>query len=104
MTGLVPRIGCTADSMSILSQSDRHRLIDRERMCRTPEPVAAVARRLQAEKPRVPVRIMNEADVLDHEIELLPLPFRLPGEMRFLGLLAQPRDFDLIGCREDNLQ
>src|ERR1700739_3222981 len=72
-------------------------------MCRTPEPVAAIARRLQAEQPLVPVGVVNKADVLDHEIELLAFPLRLPGEMRLLELLAQPRDFQSIRSREENL-
>jgi hypothetical protein len=72
-------------------------------MCRTPKPVAAIARRLQAEKPTVPVRVVRKANVLDHEIELLPLPFRFPGEMRLLELLAQSRYFDSVRSREENL-
>jgi hypothetical protein len=50
--------------------------------------VAAIPRRLQAEKPLVPVCVMYKTDVLDLKIELLPFPFGLPGEMRLFQLLA----------------
>src|ERR1700747_162125 len=73
-------------------------------MCRTPEPMATIARRLHAEKPTVPVRIVSKTNVLYSEIALLTLPLRLPGKMRFLELLPQPGDFNPIRSREENLE
>jgi hypothetical protein len=73
-------------------------------MCRLPEPVSAIARRLQAEKPPVPVWVMDEANVLDRKIELLPLPFRRPGKVRIFEPLPEPRNLDRIRRREENLE
>jgi hypothetical protein len=73
-------------------------------MCRTPEPIFPISRRLQAEEPLVPKGIMNEADVLDLEFELLPPPFHFPGEVRFLELLPESGKFDPIRRREENLE
>src|SRR4051794_40226688 len=69
-----------------------------------PKPVSSIARRLQAEEPPVPVWVMNEANVLDRKIELLPPRFRRPGKVRLFELLSQPRHLDRIGRREENLE
>ena len=53
-----------------------------------PQPDLAIMGRLQAENPLIPVGIMGEADVFDLEIGLPPLPFRRPGQMRLVELLA----------------
>src|SRR6185437_7797064 len=79
---------------------DRHHAPARDDMHRAPEPGLAVMRGLQAEQPPVPVGVVNEADVLELEFELLPLPFRRPGEMRLVELLPQLRKLDHIGLRE----
>src|SRR5262249_43313908 len=72
-----------------------------EDMGGAPEQRFAVARRLQAEKPLIPVGIMLEADVFDSVLVLPCRPFHHPGEMRFVELLTQLRDLDLIGLRKD---
>src|SRR4029079_6157848 len=73
-------------------------------MRRLPEPVSSVARRLQAEEPLVPERVVNKTDVLGHKVELPAPPFRLPCEVRFFELLSQPGKFYRIRRREENLK
>src|SRR3954470_12488139 len=81
--------------------SDRQSTTGQDDARRTPDPGLAVARRLQAEEVLVPMRVVGEADVLDHERLLLPLPFDRPGEMCFLQMLPQLGEFDHIGRWED---
>ena len=73
-------------------------------MCRLPEPVSAIARRLHAEKPPIPFCFMDEANVLDRKIELLPLLSRRPGKVRIFELLPEPRNLDRVRRREENLE
>jgi hypothetical protein len=58
--------------------------------------------RLQGENPPVPIGIMGEADVIDFEIGLPSFPFRRPGEMGFVELLAKLGNLDRIGIRKKN--
>src|SRR6185437_11250486 len=60
-------------------------------MRRLPEPVSSVARRLQAEEPLVPERVVNKTDVLGHKVELPAPPFRLPCEVRFFQAATATR-------------
>src|SRR4051794_24391271 len=70
-------------------RSDRQSTAGQDDARRLPDPGLAIARRLQAEEALVPMRVVGEADVLDHERLLLPFPLDRPGEMRFLQLLPQ---------------
>jgi hypothetical protein len=67
-----------------------------------PEPVFSVMGRLQAEKALVPVRIVEEANILNLEFLLPRLPFLRPGQMRFVELLAQLGNFDLVRNGKNN--
>jgi hypothetical protein len=59
-------------------------------------------RRLQAENPLVPKGIVREANVLDLEFLLSCFPFSRPCEMRFVELLTQPGNFDLVRNGKNN--
>jgi hypothetical protein len=59
-----------------------------------PEPGLAIMRGLQTENPFVPVWIMDEADVLDLEVNLSLFPLFRPSQMRFIELLPQFGDFN----------
>jgi hypothetical protein len=47
---------------------------------------------------------MGEANILDLEFLLPCSPFRHPGEMRLVELLAKFGDFDLVRMRKKNLE
>jgi hypothetical protein len=47
---------------------------------------------------------MGEADVFNLELILSSLPFRRPGQMRFVELLTKSGNFNLVGLREKNLK
>ena len=47
---------------------------------------------------------MGEANVFDLEIGLLFLPFRRPGQMRFIELLPKLGDLERIGRRKENTE
>jgi hypothetical protein len=59
-----------------------------------PKPGFAIVRGLQAEKPLVPVWIVDETDVRDLEVSLSLFPLFRPSQMRFVELLPQFGDFD----------
>src|SRR6185437_735394 len=84
--------------------SDRKSTEDDDHMGGPPEPRAAIARGLQAEKSPVPVRIMGETDVLDLELSLPSFPFRRPGQMRFIELLPKFGDLKRIAGRKENTE
>jgi hypothetical protein len=61
-------------------------------------------RRLDAEDPRVPTRVMAKANILDFEISLSLFPFPGPGQMRLVELLTKSGNLDLVRLREKNLK
>jgi hypothetical protein len=65
-----------------------------------PEPSPTIARGLQAEKPFIPMRVMNETNILDLEIGLTCSPFYRPSQVGFVELLPQFGDFNRIGRRK----
>lgn len=67
-----------------------------------PEPGFPVAGRLQAEYSFVPVGVVGEANVFDSEILLLLFPLLRPGKVRFIELLAQFGNLNLVGIRKKN--
>ena len=73
-------------------QARSNRAPARDHMHGAPEQAFAVMGGLQAEQPPVPAGIVDEADVFDGEVGLPPSPFRRPGEMRLVELLAEFRN------------
>src|SRR5580658_8385759 len=67
-----------------------------------PEPCLSVMGRLQAEKALVPIGIVEEANVFDPEFLLSRLPFLRPGQMRFVKLLTQLGNLDLVRNGKNN--
>src|SRR5205085_8896008 len=86
------------------TRSDRQPANNDDRMRGSPEPSLSVVRRLQAENALIPVGIMNEAEVFDLEIKLLPLPLGCPRKVCFFELLPQLGNFNRIGRRKENLE
>src|SRR5690242_9815607 len=84
--------------------SDRKSAEDDDHMRGAPEPRAAIARGLQAEKSPVPLRIVSKTDVLELELGLTPFPFRRPGQMRFIELLPKSGDFERVARRKENAE
>jgi hypothetical protein len=58
--------------------------------------------RLQAEKSLIPKGIMEKANILDLEFFLTRFPLLRPSQMRFIQLLAQFGNFDLIWIRKND--